>query len=937
MSGRLEDTDAGSDDAAVGSAVRGLGPNAGFDPVLFEAVAQQLFGPDEANRPRYQPEQELGRGAFGTVYRALDTELDRPVALKVLRSHKELSAARMRVEAQAIAQVSHPNVVQIYDVVWKEDHVQIAMELCDGDLSTWLAEKPRSWPEVVDMMIRVGRGLVAIHAAGLVHRDFKPSNVLLSAEGEPKIADFGLARLIEGNERQSTVPNVALLSTLDERLTATGSVVGTPAYMAPEQHRGLPVGVAADQFAFCVTLYEALLGERPFRGSSNADILAAKRTGEPEKLIRLPRPLAKLLRRGLHPDPRQRHPSMAAVVQALIRVRRGRGTTLALGAGVAAIVVGGLAVAAVERHDPCGEQRARFDATWSAQRSATLSSRFSSDPLGAESWEATAAALDDWSRRWHEELGQACAQRSPLRLACLERRRVGLEAYIDVASEDPVFVHQTTNYGEVLRDPHDCATPDPGLEGEFVEAELANALHAELAKARAERLAARDRDARARAVEVLARAEELSLPRLQVEASILVGSVDASMSRYDRALPLLEDAAWTAQAEGFDELALDAMLQIIGHAVKSGFPDTAEDWVGHARAVCARLGSPTAQAELDAVLAVRAYHARDMETARRLLEGLLGESVDLLPPHVQVESMLNYAGVLLDGGEVEAATRWFTHAQLVADETFGPNHILSASVLARRAMMFLARGDVDVAMELMERAQKVASQLPSAHPSVSDFNAKLGMLFFLCGDERGVPMLEQACSQLGVGAFNERWRECNNNLVAVYTQTGRRDEARTVAELALQELDRLQVPPDRFRTSLMMSVADLDRERGELELARAGFLRVLELIDEHQITPQRKGWCSSRLGDISLEMELPEDAAGYYERAIEQLGPDAHFEFRANVRFGLAKATTLAGGDAQRARRLAGEALQLLEGQPTTFAREKVPEITTWLDAHRTK
>src|SRR5579862_4327593 len=215
---------------------------------------------------RYVILERLGQGGMGVVYRAYDPELDRRIALKLVRAdsrHHLALRQRLVREAQAMARVSHANVLTVYDAGTVGDEVFIAMELVDGvTLGRWLRAERRAWRDVIDRFVGAGRGLAAAHAAGLVHRDFKPDNVLVAASGAVRVTDFGLARAA----RESDPDAAPSPSASPSRLTQTGAVLGTPAYMAPEQVRGEAVDARADQFSFCVALYEALWGETPFSG-----------------------------------------------------------------------------------------------------------------------------------------------------------------------------------------------------------------------------------------------------------------------------------------------------------------------------------------------------------------------------------------------------------------------------------------------------------------------------------------------------------------------------------------------------------------------------------------------------------------------------------------------------------------------------------------------
>ncbi len=269
---------------------------------------------------RYRIERELGVGGMGIVYEVFDPDLERRVALKlILRATSEEGRARLLREARAMARLTHANIVRIYEIGSDQGREFVTMELVDGgSLADWLRAEPRSTREIVDAFIAAGRGLAAAHRAGIVHRDFKPHNVLRDTSGRIVVGDFGLAT---GLEMQASAAQITFAGYTT--LTATGSWVGTPAYMAPEQWNGGSITPATDQFAFCIALWEALAGDRPFRGD-DVEALRAAVTGGPAKLdaSRIPRRFRALLRRGLDPDPAKRWPSMEAVIDQLARGRR---------------------------------------------------------------------------------------------------------------------------------------------------------------------------------------------------------------------------------------------------------------------------------------------------------------------------------------------------------------------------------------------------------------------------------------------------------------------------------------------------------------------------------------------------------------------------------------------------------------------------------------
>jgi serine/threonine protein kinase/Tol biopolymer transport system component len=308
---------------------------------------------------KYKLVQLLGSGGMGAVWEGHDTELDRRVALKVLRRDYEgdgTARSRLMREARAMARLDHANVIKVFDAFVFEGRDVIAMELVQGETLASCLARQQPIGMRVSMLIAAGRGLAAAHAAGLVHRDFKPYNVLVDQRGRVLVTDFGLARAsgeftpregVARNEIAVTKPErpsagtapspQRSLGALDSSLTLPGTVLGTPAYMAPEQLRGTAADAASDQFSYCVTFWEALTGQRPFPGDTLPDIVAALDTGTPRDVDGVPRRLRAILLRGLAWDPAARWPSMNALLDAITRAWH-RPRRIALGVGALAIV-----------------------------------------------------------------------------------------------------------------------------------------------------------------------------------------------------------------------------------------------------------------------------------------------------------------------------------------------------------------------------------------------------------------------------------------------------------------------------------------------------------------------------------------------------------------------------------------------------------------------
>jgi WD40 repeat protein/predicted Ser/Thr protein kinase len=277
---------------------------------------------------RFMVLRKLGEGGMGQVYAAYDTDLDRKVAIKLLSSNYQshTAIARLTREAQGLARLSHPNVVAVYEVGQHQGAVFIAMEYVDGQtLRDYFASTPdRSWQHKLAVLVQAGKGLAAAHDKQLVHRDFKPDNVMVATDGRVRVLDFGLVRGLE-SERDDDEPSKpndvgALRSPADRQLTQTGAIMGTPAYMALEQLEGKRADASTDQFSFCMVVFEALHGERPFEGDTGAAVAARMYANEVRPRptqSKVPRRVCDAIVRGLAAKPSERWPNMPSLLAEL--------------------------------------------------------------------------------------------------------------------------------------------------------------------------------------------------------------------------------------------------------------------------------------------------------------------------------------------------------------------------------------------------------------------------------------------------------------------------------------------------------------------------------------------------------------------------------------------------------------------------------------------
>ncbi|MBX7080120.1 MAG: serine/threonine-protein kinase [Nannocystaceae bacterium] len=674
---------------------------------------------------------QLGRGGMGSVYAAWDPRLDRKVAIKLVDDDRfpdpEDARRRLEQEARTAATLNHPNIVTIYDVGLHAGRVFLAMELVGGGtLGAWLQTK-RPWPEVVAMFVQVGRGLVAAHAAGLVHRDFKPDNVLIGQDGRPRIADFGLAYSREP-------PREGMRTTARGRegasATVTPRVMGTPAYMAPEQFEGLPVGPAADQFAFCVALFEALFGRRPFPGNSYQALSTAVCAGElqlPKDTGDVPAALIDVLLRGLEPEPADRFASVELLLQRLERLlgaRRRRLTVLAAGLATGIAVAVGFGTAEAVTPRPCENVDALSQRWGTGDRPRVLAS------LGPSLGGPVVAALDDFTRQLDGKRREVCEatrvlgtqsdEALQLRMACLDRMAARFDGLthtlgeggdmsrVDVASvaaqlpsvdpcDDVETLAKLTNRN-ATRSSRDSVAQDQAWTEAVALVE----------RALTRRMLGRD-DAREPAQQAAALAAEHGLFGVRSRALSVLADLEIEGGNPGAAEPLWREAVQLAVADGHDDAAVHLMLDRADAALFADRIDEAELHLAYFDAFFGRMTESDARAQIartaEIVRARLALAHGDAEAARARLLAI--DDAGLAPLDRRAAWMALGTAQRALGQAREAAATW-TKLLTLVEAMRGERHVDVAAVLNNLALARLDAGDAREADRLLLRAEDIA-------------------------------------------------------------------------------------------------------------------------------------------------------------------------------------------------------------------------------------
>ena len=713
---------------------------------------------------------------MGVVYAAYDPELERKIAVKLLHPGERADGEatnpgqrRLLREAQAMARLDHVNVVSVHDVGEFHGGVYVAMEFIAGEtLATWLARARPQWEEALARFVAAGRGLSAAHAKGLVHRDFKPDNVMLGEDGRVRVMDFGLAFSVDAEDADEEASEEdPMLVSLETRLTEAGSILGTPQYMAPEQHLRESVGPAADQFSFCVALWQAVYGEHPFGGDSRIELAMRVVQGELTEPTSgaVPGWLRRALERGLARRPEDRFPSMDALLDALRRgTQRSKRRPVWIGVGVLGAAVG-LAVAiertnAAQQEAMCIESAESIREVWSARAREQLMTRIAAVELSYAEDTAlrTASQIDAWVETWVEQREASCrsftlaAEVEPEIAAradaCFDERRFQLEFFLELLEEvDATLVRELVSVSARIPRVEPCSDPSSLARQPTVSASERDAvqtLRQAIARADTLTFAHRLDDAETVAREALAQAEALERPEFVARARLALGQVLFYAGKYDDAEAVLRETFAEAGAADAVETAATAaslLTYVVGY------------------------------------LGARHDEGLIWSTAQKVYV----ERIEPEPGQWTAVWSSQRGAVNLAKGDYDEASALMDRALVLQVAGLGEDHPKAISTMNNVAAVAGLRGDVKLAVELQRRAAEATERAwGSNHPVLAAAVGNLGAYLRDVGEhEESEAALERAIALVeGVyGPNHPKIAAHTNNLALLYFRQDRLDDA----------------------------------------------------------------------------------------------------------------------------------------------------------------
>jgi len=848
---------------------------------------------------RYEILGVIGEGGMSYVYLAHDPELDRDVALKLMRVRVGSEGARrLRREAQALAQLSHPNVVPVYDAGMVGGQAFVAMEYVEGKtLRRWLRSKP-AWREVLAVMIDAGQGLAAAHARGLIHRDFKPDNVLLGDDGRVRVLDFGLARLagvldgsiVPSQPIDSIPPSTAspssspssssargltsltsssagrALASADALVTRADQLIGTPAYMAPEQVRRDPVDARADIFAFGVTLYEGLYGKRPF------DTQARRQAGSLEKTMTLsitdstllkppppprnsgvPRHIQRIVLKALAHDPTQRWASMDAMLAELRRDpwrpwrRAGVVATAVVAAGAIAV---GFARPTRDTRAMCHGGASRLDVVWGARGRDRVRTAFSATKLPYADAAATAVsqALDEYAAKIARGADDACVatrvrgeqseEALDLRTACYEQRWREVDALVQVLGRaDADTVKEAPTATKSLSTIEDCAdvvalrAPVPVPRDPAVRSQV-DAFEQRLAGVMAAYAVGKAADAASQGEALLTDARPVGFVPLVASVNLWRGRAYADLADEDKSIPAFRDAFDEALASRDDGVLKIAATRLAQEYIYAHQPAEFDVWSAVAQSAIDR-GTPDVklQSFLDHTRCVALYNLGKLQDRLACLERHAAKVEPTRPLDEWELTTLGLAAV--DAGQYERGLDYVHRGYDAALKTFGPAHPRTLEMRMYECKAQNDSGDPDAALATCGEALKAMQQVASDEPALLSRD-HLYTAFALVGAKRYEAARAELALAQSLGAEESDVLETTAIIDTASGHPGRAiPHYRQAVAAELQDLP--PVHPDVISSKLELGRALLDHH--DVAEARKVLEDALETAKDAQLSP----------------------------------------------------------------------------------------------------
>jgi serine/threonine protein kinase/tetratricopeptide (TPR) repeat protein len=907
--------------------------------VIYYNGARALYGADEAAMReaglvppllgKYPVDRVLGKGGKGAVLLGRNPDLDEEVAIKVLRQDNlhdlESEGVRLLREARVLAKLAHPNIVPIHDAGEADGDLYIVMHRVRG-ATLRDTQQGKTWQQIVDLYVQAGRGLAAVHAAGLVHRDFKADNVLVDADGQVMLADFGLVCLA-GEPDASGVRRAAAHGSLEafaRQVTQTGEVHGTPAYMAPEAIGASPPSAHGDMFSFGASLFEALHGVLPFPGSDVMSLYLAASEGRmrprPEDSS-VPEWLDAVVRQTLRAEPSQRPPTIDALLVALdfrardraqaeararlTRIRRFLG--VGVGAAASGLLLGALLIGP---EDPCARPTATIAALWNDEASARLART-------GDSGLRLAGLLDNYVDTWAGTFSTICqathtehTQSSELhdaRMDCLEQRKRELGAVtltLEGAPEAPAL-DDALLVAASLDSPRPCAQAGRVPQPSAAQAAEVADLSQQVAEVRARELAGDYKESRDLALTLLVRARALGHEPLVAEVLLALGRAHWLVGDGEAARAALTEASDLAEHHGLDTLAAD-LTSLLTKVAALSLRDSklGHEWARQAGRKLARIdGDPWRQAELLSNRGLLAYHLdADYPQAKSLHEQALQQRQTLQQDggetRLQIaESYLNRGNVLAAMNDITGSIADYQEGRRILGDLLGPEHPRIGALLYSEAAEHRNRGHRDLALAsatdavailrhsdpnslLLAHAYYLLSAIQVEHKSVDAALHSAQNALAVAETHDAVSPGEIAMMHGGIGGVRLERKEHALALAAFND--------------GLAALAAAPAPERDIELSLRFARGELSVEMGRLDAARVDFAAVDALIRTDPALAIHRPYLAKGLARVHLGLGEPALAIPFLEDALAALPSEGNAELRAELEVLLTQARAAA-------------------------------------------